>query len=568
MSNSLNDLKNKKFIKVSTLSMPNKKLGINLATQKKANAKVIKHKQVIIKKKANQCIEENCLKISNFNIPTETKGLYCFSHKKENMIDIKHKKCIEKNCLKRPTYNLPTETKALYCSDHKGENMINLITKNKCIEKNCVKHPSFNLFGKTNALYCVDHKKENMINIKSKNCIEENCSKTPNFNVPTETNGLYCFDHKKENMIDIKHKKCIGENCYKIPNFNFPKETKALYCFDHKKEDMIDIKNKKCIEKNCLKQPNFNIPTENKALYCVDHKKENMIDVKTKKCIEKNCFKIPNFNNPIETKGLYCFEHKKEDMINVKDKNCQHKKCKQLALYGVPNKKAQFCSDHKQQNMVNIILESKCSLSDCNEEYDNIIDNIKYCLKHCPDKDVKFITKKICQYCDARTESTYTCKNCIKIQNKKEWAIVRYLRKVIDTKFEYNSSKMLQGCSKKRPDVFFELNKHCVIVEIDENQHNTYEDVCECARLNEIVSGIGGRSVIIIRYNPDIVRNKDIKLDIKKADRVDLLVKTIKEELVKDYDEFIVKIIQIYYDDDYEKYEPIKVENITDIICV
>lgn len=79
--------------------------------------------------------------------------------------------------------------------------------------------------------------------------------------------------------------------------------------------------------------------------------------------------------------------------------------------------------------------------------------------------------------------------------NKKEWSIVRYLRKIIDTPFEYNSSKMLQGCSKKRPDIYFELNTHCVIVEINEYQHYAYKDICECSRINEIVNGIGGKSV-------------------------------------------------------------------------
>ena len=38
------------------------------------------------------------------------------------------------------------------------------------------------------------------------------------------------------------------------------------------------------------------------------------------------------------------------------------------------------------------------------------------------------------------------------------------------------------------------------------------------------------------------VKNKGKILDIKNADRIDLLVKTIKEELVKEYDIFIVKI--------------------------
>jgi len=132
----------------------------------------------------------------------------------------------------------------------------------------------------------------------------------------------------------------------------------------------------------------------------------------------------------------------------------------------------------------------------------------------------------------------------------------------------FNNNTMLNGCSKKRPDIYFELSKHCVIVEIDENQHKTYEDICECARINEIVNGIGGKSVIIIRYNPDIVRNNGKEIILTNKERLDTLVKIIKEELVKDYDKFIVKTIQIYYDDNNEKYEKIKEENITKLVCV
>ncbi len=42
-----------------------------------------------------KCIEEGCIKHPTFNLPTETKAIYCNEHKKENMIDIKHKRCIE-----------------------------------------------------------------------------------------------------------------------------------------------------------------------------------------------------------------------------------------------------------------------------------------------------------------------------------------------------------------------------------------------------------------------------------------------------------------------------------------
>ena len=57
-------------------------------------------------------------------------------------------------------------------------------------------------------------------------------------------------------------------------------------------------------------------------------------------------------------------------------------------------------------------------------------------------------------------------------------------------------------------------------------------------------------------------------LDIKQEDRIGLLVKSIKEELVKEYDKFIVKIIQLYFDDNYEEYKYIKGEEITNIVCI
>jgi len=315
-------------------------------------------------------------------------------------------------------------------------------------------------------------------------------------------------------------------------------------------------------------RPNYNLPTENKPIYCSEHKKENMIDIKNKRCIEDRCTKIPNYNLPTETKSLYCFEHKTEIMINTKKHNkCQSSKCKETPIFGLPNKRVQYCIKHKQSNMINLVLENKCSILDCNEEYNHIVEITKYCNKHLPESATT-IAKRLCKFCDIKEESTHICKDCKKIQNKKEWAIVRYLRKEIDTKFEYNSSKMLQGCSKKRPDIYFELDKHCLIVEVDENQHNNYGDSCECARINEIVNGIGGKSVIIVRYNPDVVKNKDKVVSIKQSDKIDLLVKTIKDELVKDYNTFIVKIIQLYYNDDYDIYQNIKEENITSLVCI
>ena len=436
-----------------------------------------------------------------------------------------------------------------------------------CKFANCNKRPNYNLPSEKKGLFCSEHKTENMIDVKNTRCCHLNCMTIPNYNLPSEKKGLFCSEHKTENMIDIKHTRCCHDNCMTRPNYNLPTETKGLFCVEHKTENMIDVINKRCLFINCIKQPTFNIPTETKGLFCSEHKSVEMIDIKTRRCCHLNCMKIPAFNIPTETKGIFCSEHKTENMIDVKKKTCQHEKCKELSLFGLINKRPQYCIKHKQPKMINIVLYNKCSVLECDEEYEHLICNDKYCNKHAP-LDYTTTIKRLCRFCDIKDDITFVCKECKKIQNKKEWAIVRHLRKVIDTPFEYNSSKMLQGCSKKRPDVYFELATHCVIVEIDEHQHKTYEDTCECARINEIVNGIGGKPVIIIRYNPDTVKNNGKQINITQNERIELLIKTIKDELIKIYETFVVKIIQIFYNDSYDTYQPIKEEIITDKVCI
>lgn len=112
------------------------------------------------------------------------------------------------------------------------------------------------------------------------------------------------------------------------------------------------------------------------------------------------------------------------------------------------------------------------------------------------------------------------------------------------------------------------MTKHCVVVEIDENQHKSYQEVCECARINEIVNSVGGKSIIFIRYNPDKIYNRKKEIKFEMVDKLNLLIKTIKDELVRYYKKFCVKIIQLYYDDDYKKYEEKKSEYITDKVAI
>ena len=61
------------------------------------------------------------------------------------MVDVKNKiKCLVENCLKRSNFNFDSETKGIYCAQHKKQNMVNVMKKLICLKENCLKQPSFN----------------------------------------------------------------------------------------------------------------------------------------------------------------------------------------------------------------------------------------------------------------------------------------------------------------------------------------------------------------------------------------------------------------------------------------
>jgi hypothetical protein len=147
--------------------------------------------------------------------------------------------------------------------------------------------------------------------------------------------------------------------------------------------------------------------------------------------------------------------------------------------------------------------------------------------------------------------------------------VIQYVKTHVSTPFIFNSSQMLNGCSKKRPDLFFDLPLHCVIVEIDETQHLTYNDNCECARLNEIAGSVGGRSLITIRFNPDddILHNgSPILFDV--FFRLQTLVDVINREINCYYTQLTAKLIQLFFNNDSTIYQIEQSQDITSTIFI
>lgn len=70
--------------------------------------------------------------------------------------------------------------------------------------------------------------------------------------------------------------------------------------------------------------------------------------------------------------------------------------------------------------------------------------------------------------------------------------------------FDWVTDKRVEdGCSKRRPDLLLHLGTHIVIVEVDENKHDTYDCSCEHKRMMELSQDVQHVPIVFVRFNPD-----------------------------------------------------------------
>jgi plastocyanin len=271
-------------------------------------------------------------------------------------------------------------------------------------------------------------------------CIIPDCNVRPRFNTAGEK-ALFCSQHKSPGMVNVKDKTCAYHDCNVRPSFNTAGE-KALFCSQHKSPGMVDVKSKTCDRPGCNVKPAYNTAGQ-KALFCTTHKSEGMVDVKSKTCDRPGCNVKPAYNTAGETIGLFCTTHKSEGMVDVKHQTC----------------KTNLCSIRVQ------------------EKYDG------YCLR-CfmylfPDKPV------------SRNYKT------------KEFAVVDFIQSKFPNLSWILDKTISDGCSRKKPDLLLDLGYQVLVIEIDENQHKGYVEICENKRLMELSQDIGHRPIVFIRFNPD-----------------------------------------------------------------
>ena len=85
-----------------------------------------------------------------------------------------------------------------------------------------------------------------------------------------------------------------------------------------------------------------------------------------------------------------------------------------------------------------------------------------------------------------------------------------YMKMYPDFIWETKDKSLPNDCGvKRRPDYFIDYGTHCLILEIDENQHKNYNKQCEISRLNEISTMVNDKPTIYIRFNPDSYKGID-----------------------------------------------------------
>ena len=96
----------------------------------------------------------------------------------------------------------------------------------------------------------------------------------------------------------------------------------------------------------------------------------------------------------------------------------------------------------------------------------------------------------------------------------KEKAVTDFILKEFPLeKYTWVVDKKIQdGCSRKRPDLLLDLGYQIIIIEVDENQHESYDCSCENKRLMELSQDVGHRSIVFIRFNPDDYITKTRKI--------------------------------------------------------
>lgn len=412
------------------------------------HGKPLKLRNVIRK----ECNTKDCVKSRMYGEKRGDRPTHCAKHGKElGMIDVVTKKCdFPEGCLVKPTFGIKGSVIASRCFTHKGK-LVD-VKNNYCIIDGCGISAHFGKLGTKKPLYCAEHGKEkNYVNVTSAKCIEKNCSIGALYGDEKIGKATHCATHGKFlGLVDVMNDKCKAENCRLRPSFGLENTRSAIFCERHAKEapeDYVNVKCPRCII--CGIYPTYGKPDTKTSIYCSEHGKLNgCIDVVNTRCVIENCFLKPNFAEAGTKRATHCKTHGIPlQYIDVNHKTCKIESCPTRA--DVPRYQG-YCF--------------RCFIYTFPEQ--KITRNYKV-------KELRVVDAMIAEFPDLQDHFIF--------------------------------DKIAGGCSKRRADIVVDCGKYVIIIEIDEEQHNSlnYNQDINKLRTDELIQDFGDRPTVFIRFNPD-----------------------------------------------------------------
>lgn len=239
---------------------------------------------------------------------------------------------------------------------------------------------------------------------------------------------------------------------------------KAEYCYRDRRNDMIDVFNKRCAQPECKRRPSFNVVGQ-KAMYCAQHRLDTKVDVVSRHCAYNGCVTQPTYY--VEGKiAKYCSKHKKDGMVHVVSKRCAHPGCVTQSTCNVEGEIAKYCSKHKEDSMPGMVDVNNKKCAHCKITYVNQLRNGGHCLQYFiylfPDKPVT---------------PNYEIK---------EHATISFVLDHFPDATWIEDKRVSGGCSYRHPDLLLHLGYEVIIMEVDENQYDSYNASCENKRMKEL----------------------------------------------------------------------------------
>lgn len=276
----------------------------------------------------------------------------------------------------------------------------------------------------------------------NRTCAHDDCTKRASFGHEKPSS---CKKHKSPDMVSFDPRSCRAPGCSKRPNYSLSHDRLATHCHAHKTADMVTRDRRICQNEGCTHRARFALQG-NKPKYCLTHMEHNMVNVTRQVCVHPGCNKYPCYGyNDSKKQMTHCVHHHTTGMINVKQKTCTAPMCTAYA--------------------------------------------------HSPRE-----TKGLCLRCFAYM---YPDARRSKRMKTRESATYEYLCSRFTQITFLRDQIITGGCSKYRPDILCDMLTHVVIIEIDEHQHEAYDQQCENKRLASLWQDLAHRPIVVLRFNPD-----------------------------------------------------------------